>query len=50
MFKFKIRTLLDLFFEKINALNSIFYATSYVLVLYNLDFVLPTYFDLQRAI
>ena len=30
--------------EKINALNSIFHATSYVLVLYNLDFVSPNVF------
>ena len=45
-FKFKIGTLLDFFFPhgKINALNSIFHATSYVLVLYNLDFVSPNVF------
>ena len=44
-FKFKIGTLLDFFsHEKINALNSIFHATSYVLVLYSLDFVSPNVF------
>ena len=46
-FKFKIQTLIDLFFEKIRTLNSIFYVTSYVLVLYNLDsliFVSPNVF------
>ena len=32
------------FSEKINALNSIFHPTSYVLVLYNLDFVSPNVF------
>ena len=39
MWKFKIQTLFALFFYKTNSMNSIFYATSYVLVPYNFNFV-----------
>ena len=39
MWKFKIQTLFALSFYKTNSMNSIFYATSYVLVPYNFNFV-----------
>ena len=39
MCKFKIQTLFAFFFHKTNFVNSIFYATSYVLVPYNFNFV-----------
>ena len=39
MWKFKIQTLFAFFFHKTNFVNSIFYATSDVLVPYNFNFV-----------